>query len=174
MSGIPKPFEGLQDLVLRDQLTFICNRKLELFLREREPKSLEQASRLADSFKEARYVDIVNLTSKNNDRSRARSNSASRSRSPVSRDQSPGNQNSYGRGRGRYFPSLKCYNCGGSHYKRECPELNPGIIKAGAVGQRSRSPTKKVIFRAKIRRYRPHMKIVMRIKQQMLRNVELA
>ena len=48
MSGIEKTFENLQDLILRDQLTFICNRDLELFLREREPKSLEQASRLAD------------------------------------------------------------------------------------------------------------------------------
>ena len=149
MSGNSKTFEGLQDLVLRDQLTFICNRELELFLREREPKSLEQASRLSDSFKEARYVDIVNLTFKNNDRSRARSNSAFRSRSPVRRDQSPGNQKSYGRRRGRYFPDLKCYNCGGSHYKRECPELKPGIIKAGAVGQRGRSPTKKVTFQRK-------------------------
>ena len=109
MSGIPKTFEGLQDLMLRDQFTFICNRELELFLREREPTSLEQASKLADSYKEARYVDIVNLTFKN-DRGRSRSNSASRSRSPVKRDQNPNNQNSYGRGRGKYYPGLKCYN----------------------------------------------------------------
>ena len=77
------------------------------------------------------------------------SNSASRSRSPVRSYQSPGNQNSYGRGRGKYFPGLKCYNCGGSHYRRECPELKPGIIKAGAVGQRNRSSTKKMTFQSK-------------------------
>ena len=36
MSGIPKTFEGLQDLIVRDQFTFICNRELKLFLtRER-------------------------------------------------------------------------------------------------------------------------------------------
>ena len=148
MSGIPKTFEGLQDLMLRDQFTFICNRELELFLREREPTSLEQASKLADSYKEARYVDIVNLTFKN-DRGRSRSNSASRSRSPVKRDQIPYNQNSYGRGRGKYYPGLKCYNCGGTHYRRECPELKPGIMKVGAVGHRGRSPTKKVTFQSK-------------------------
>ena len=148
MSGIPKTFEGLQDLMLRDQFTFICNRELELFLREREPTSLEQASKLADSYKEARYVDIVNLTFKN-DRGRSRSNSASRSRSPVKRDQIPNNQNSYGRGRGKYYPGLKCYNCGGTHYRRECPELKPGIMKVGAVGHRGRSPTKKVTFQSK-------------------------
>ena len=44
MASIEKSYEGLQDLILREQLTFICNRDLELFLREREPKSLEQAS----------------------------------------------------------------------------------------------------------------------------------
>ena len=148
MSGIPKTFEGLQDLMLRDQFTFICNRELELFLREREPTSLEQASKLADSYKEARYVDIVNFTFKN-DRGRSRSNSASRSRSPVKRDQIPNNQNSYGRGRGKYYPGLKCYNCGGTHYRRECPELKPGIMKVGAVGHRGRSPTKKVTFQSK-------------------------
>ena len=42
MASIEKSYEGLQDLILREQLTFICNRDLELFLREREPKSLEQ------------------------------------------------------------------------------------------------------------------------------------
>ena len=44
MASIEKLYEGLQDLILREQLTCICNRDLELFLREREPKLLEQAS----------------------------------------------------------------------------------------------------------------------------------
>ena len=42
MASIEKSYEGLQDLILREQLTFICNRDLDLFLRQREPKSLEQ------------------------------------------------------------------------------------------------------------------------------------
>ena len=92
MASIDKSYEGLQDLILREQLTFICNRDLELFLREREPKSLEQASTFADQFKEARYVDIVSLTYKNNERSRSRSNSESRSRSPVRRGPNQGNK----------------------------------------------------------------------------------
>ena len=53
MASEGKTFEGLQDFILRAQLTFICNRDLELFLREREPKSLEQASKFADQYKEA-------------------------------------------------------------------------------------------------------------------------
>ena len=142
MASIEKSYDGLQDLILREQLTFICNRDLELFLREREPKSLEQASKLADQYKEARYVDIVSLTYKNNERSRSRSNSESRSRSrsPISRGPNQGNQ-------GYPRPRVRCYNCGGPHVRRFCPQLKQGIMKAGAVDyRRSRSPTRKVTF----------------------------
>ena len=142
MASIEKSYEGLQDLILREQLTFICYRDLELFLREREPKSLEQASKLADQYKEARYVDIVSLTYKNNERSRSRSNSESRSRSrsPTRRGPNQGNQ-------GYPRPRVRCYNCGGPHVRRFCPQLKQGIMKAGAVDyRRSRSPTRKVTF----------------------------
>ena len=138
MASIEKSYEGLQDLILREQLTFICNRDLELFLREREPKSLEQASKLADQYKEARYVDIVSLTYKNNERSRSRSNSESRSRSPIRRGPNQGNQG---------YPRVKCFNCGGPHVRRFCPQLKQGIMKAGAVDyRRSRSPPRRVTF----------------------------
>ena len=142
MASIERSYEGLQDLILREQLTFICNRDLELFLREREPKSLEQASKLADQYKEARYVDIASLTYKNNERSRSRSNSESRSRSrsPTRRGPNQGNQ-------GYPRPRVRCYNCGGPHVRRFCPQLKQGIMKAGAVDyRRSRSPTRKVTF----------------------------
>ena len=140
MASIEKSYEGLQDLILREQLTFICNRDLELFLREREPKSLELASKLADQYKEARYVDIVSLTYKNNERSRSRSNSESRSRSPIGKGPNQGNQ-------GYPRPRVRCYNCGGPHVRRFCPQLKQGIMKAGAVDyRRSRSPTRKVTF----------------------------
>ena len=140
MASIEKSYEGLQDLILREQLTYICNRDLELFLRKREPKSLEQASKLADQYKEARYVDIVSLTYKNNERSRSRSNSElrSRSRSPIRRGPNQGNQG---------YPRVKCFNCGGPHVRRFCPQLKQGIMKAGAVDyRRSRSPPRRVTF----------------------------
>ena len=138
MASIEKSYEGLQDLILREQLTFICNRDLELFLCEREPKSLEQASKLADQYKEARYVDIVSLTYKSNERSRLRSNSESRSRSPIRRGPNQGNQG---------YPRVKCFNCNGPHVRRFCPQLKQGIMKAGAVDyRRSRSPPRRVTF----------------------------
>ena len=113
MASIEKSYEGPQDLILREQLTFICNRDLELFLREREPRSLEQASELADQYKEARYVDIVSLTYKNNERSRSRSNSESRSRSPITRGPNQGNKG---------YPGVRCFSCNGPHVKRFCPQ----------------------------------------------------
>ena len=138
MASIEKSYEELQYLILREQLTFICNRDLELFLRKREPKSLEQASKLADQYKEARYVDIVSLTYKNNERSRSRSNSESRSRSPIRRGPNQGNQG---------YPRVRCFNCNGPHVRRFCPQLKQGIMKAGAADyRRSRSPTRKVTF----------------------------
>ena len=138
MASIEKSYEGLQDLILREQLTFICNRDLKLFLREREPKSLEQASKLADQYKESRYVDIVSLTYKNNERSRSRSNSESRSRSPIRRGPNQGNQG---------YPRVKCFNCNGPHVRRFYPQLKQGIMKAGAVDyRRSRSPPRRVTF----------------------------
>ena len=138
MASIEKTYEGLQDLILREQLTFICNRDQELFLREREPKSLEQASKLADQYKEARYFDIVSLTYKNNEMSRSRSNSESRSMSPIRRGPNQGNQG---------YPRVKCFYCNGPHVRRFCPQLKQGIMEAGAAGyRRSRSPPRKVTF----------------------------
>ena len=99
---------------------------------------MEQASKLADQYKEARYVDIVSLTYKNNERSRSRSNSESRSRSPIRRGPNQGNQG---------YPRVKCFNCNGPNVRRFCPQLKQGIMKAGAADyRRSRSPPRKVTF----------------------------
>ena len=125
MSGINKTYRGLADLILRDQLVFICNRDLERFLREREPKSLEQASKLADKYKEARYTDILNLTFNINERSRSRSRSRSTS------------------------PSVR------KHTARFCPDRAKGNnmkVAAALTGGRgrSRSPSKHVRFQDQV------------------------
>ena len=140
MSGINKTYDGLADLILRDQLAFICNRDLELFLREREPKSLEQASRLADQYKEARYTDILNLTFKINERPRSRSRSRSPSPS-VRRYNHQGPQPFRG----------SCFICGDKkHIARFCPDRAKGNMKVAATRTygrgRSRSPLKHVRF----------------------------
>ena len=113
---------------------------LSFFLREREPKSLDQASKLADQFKEARYTDIVNLPFKANDRSRSRSPSPSFRRFNYRTPQS-------------YKGS--CFICGNiNHVARFCPNgVKSTNIKVAAVQSndrsRSRSPTKRVRFQEK-------------------------
>ena len=64
MSLTPNTFEGLFDLVMRDQLLHICNRDLTLFLKERTPKSVDNMAELADQFREARRVVASSLTNK--------------------------------------------------------------------------------------------------------------
>ena len=99
---------------------------------------MEQASKFADQYKEARYVDIVRLTYKNNERSRSRSNLESRSRSSVRRDPNQGNKG---------YTGARCFNCNRPHVRRFCPQLKPGIMKAEAADyRRSRTPPRKVTF----------------------------
>ena len=99
---------------------------------------MEQARKFSDQYKEARYVDIVSLTYKINERSRSRSNSESRSRSPVRIGPNQGN---------KCYPGVRCFNCNGPDVRRFCPQLKPGIMKAGAADyRRSRSPPRKVTF----------------------------
>lgn len=65
MSGITRNFNGIVDLMLRDQFLHICNRDVVLFLKERVPKDMLEMSRLADHYKEARRANVVSLTNPN-------------------------------------------------------------------------------------------------------------
>ena len=62
MASTPKTYEGLFDLMMRDQLLHICNRDLALFLKERTPISLPQMATIADQYKEARLTSALSLT----------------------------------------------------------------------------------------------------------------
>lgn len=62
MAGCHKTYDGLFDLMMRDQLLHICNRELTLYLKERIPASLQAMATLADQFKEARLTSAVSLT----------------------------------------------------------------------------------------------------------------
>ena len=65
MSDCLKTYEGLFDLMMRDQFLRICNKELTLYLKERIPRSLQQMATLADQFKEARLTSAVSLTYQN-------------------------------------------------------------------------------------------------------------
>ena len=61
IAKVPKTFNGLYDLVLRDQFLSLCNKELLLFLKERIPDSIENMSRLADQYREARRAGASSL-----------------------------------------------------------------------------------------------------------------
>ena len=56
LSDLPKTFEALFDFIVKDQFLFICSRELQLYIREHQPKSLEDAARLAERYRESRRV----------------------------------------------------------------------------------------------------------------------
>ena len=113
-------------------------------MKEREPESLEQASKLADQLKEARYTDIVNITFQGNERSHSRSRSQSRSMSPSRRFQPQGPQQAQG----------PCFICGDRrHIAQFCPDkLRNSRMRVAAAHTnnrgRSRSPKKEIRFQS--------------------------
>lgn len=64
MAKSPKTFDGLYDLMLRDQFLHICSQDLKLFLKERLPDTLEKMAELADQYKDARDVSALQSTGK--------------------------------------------------------------------------------------------------------------
>ena len=64
LSKTDKTFEGLLNLMLKDQFMQSCGKELRLFLRERIPKTLDEMSELADQSREARGGNIIPLINK--------------------------------------------------------------------------------------------------------------
>ena len=64
MSQIDKTFQGLADLILRDQFLHVCNRDMSVFINEHIPKSIGEMSTLADQLREARFTNAASLVSK--------------------------------------------------------------------------------------------------------------
>ena len=58
---ITKSYEGLVDMLMREQILFVCGPELRLFLKERVPTSLDSMVKLADQYCEARGGNILNV-----------------------------------------------------------------------------------------------------------------
>ena len=66
MSQVDRTYEGLFDLMVRDQFIHGCQRDLKLFINERTPKSLKEMTTGADQFREARDCSASSLTNVRN------------------------------------------------------------------------------------------------------------
>ena len=59
LGKIPESFEGLRDLLLREQFLAVSNKNLVLFLKERKIKSVNEMTELAEQYMEAHTVSEV-------------------------------------------------------------------------------------------------------------------
>lgn len=142
MSNIQKTYEGLFDLMVRDQLLHICNRELSLFLLERTPQSAAEMAKLADKYREARSVSASSLTFQRNDPNKHKGNTVSSSdRGSIvfsGRDSSS---------KGSAFQlrtEKRCYKCGklghiASNCTSKCPK-EKGVAAVDSSDRRSQSP----------------------------------
>ncbi|XP_062610662.1 uncharacterized protein LOC134272448 [Saccostrea cucullata] len=105
-------YNGLYDLVLRDQFISICNRDLALFLKERILKNIEEMCMLEDQIKEARHVNLLTLVSssknettfENRNPVAARDQRSQKEQVPKTNGQSFSQQNRAGK-------DIRCYKC---------------------------------------------------------------
>lgn len=84
---VDKTFQGLYDLVLRDQFISVCNKDLILFPKERIPNNIQDMCALADQYKEARCANIQTLVNSSRKDTSVDSQNSSQSRPPVQRYQ---------------------------------------------------------------------------------------
>ena len=122
MSKVKPTYDGLYDLMLRDQFLSICNRDLLLFLKERIPETLADMSRLADQYREARRVSAVSLM---NPHRKGSPTSAMPGKGPNQKPSSSEGQSKLPTSTQSRPPfmkkDVKCYKCGElGHVKSEC------------------------------------------------------
>jgi hypothetical protein len=117
MSKISETFDDLLDLILRDQLLYVCNYDLLVFLKQNVTKTAEELCMLADQFREARNASATNLCSKVIKKSNEEGKSKSPGKSPeVTKPQTQMDKPTY-----VPFAERKCYLCNKkSHIASQC------------------------------------------------------
>ena len=74
LTEINQDYQGLSDLLIREQFIGTCSENMRLFLRERVPKSVEEMTKLAEQYMEAHGGSIIGTKKLQNiDRTPARS-----------------------------------------------------------------------------------------------------
>ena len=138
LSKTEKTFEGLKDLIVKEQFINSCPKELAVHLRERAPESLEEIAKIADQYLEAHGKHVFSPARNKQPTPPEKDDN----KKPVS-DTTPLHcYRCNGRGhRSANCPTRKCYLCGRhGHEARNCKSSVPrsgGQNKNGNPGPRN-------------------------------------
>ena len=111
---VPENYEGLRDLILREQFLSVSNRNLVLFLKERKIKSVNELVELAEQYHEAHSVNDAPYNQSLFNKGEGRSQ--------VTRKENYRSQGPDGNRQPKVFKDRVCYGCGKTdHFIKDCP-----------------------------------------------------
>ncbi|KAJ8027827.1 hypothetical protein HOLleu_29895 [Holothuria leucospilota] len=118
LSGVDKKIEELRDFIIRDRLISVCGENLAIFLREKEPKSVESMTKITKQFLQARGSSFANTCKSNSSTHRVQYGNGDRDRREPSVLKRDGVSNVKSQPSG---VPRKCFLCGKSgHMARDC------------------------------------------------------
>ena len=117
LGRVSATYEGLKDLILREQFLTVSNRDLVLFLKERKIKSIKEMADLAEQYNEAHSVNGTTFRESIPNRTDSNSDFLTKNNSKYTNlddNQQP-----------RVFKERSCYGCGKKdHFIKSCPVRN--------------------------------------------------
>ena len=114
LGKVPENYEGLRDLILREQFLSVSNRNLVLFLKERKIKSVNELVELAEQYHEAHSVNDTPYKQTLFNKGEGRSQ--------VIRKENYRSQGPDGNRQPKVFKDRICYGCGKTdHFIKDCP-----------------------------------------------------
>lgn len=135
LANVEKDFEGLKNLVVREQYLESCSVQLAIFLRERKPKDLDELASIAEQYLEAHANK--NVTRK------------VESRAETSHEKKFGSSVTVNSASGYSHPVSKtCFNCGkAGHISRNCfQKPKKATLNAMETSQNYRGGYRKPMF----------------------------
>ena len=115
LGKVKATFEGLRDLILREQFLSVSNKSLVLFLKERKIKSADEMVELAEQYMEAHTVSDTHF--RPSPGNKTDSYKSDFMRRPVNSIPSL-----EGKGQVREYKERHCYGCGKTdHFIKSCP-----------------------------------------------------
>lgn len=123
LGKVPENYEGLRDLILREQFLSVSSRNLVLFLKERKIRSVNELVELAEQYHEAHSVNDAPYKQSNINKGEGRSQ--------VIRKENYRSQVPDGNRQPKVFKDRVCYGCGKTdHFIRDC--LHKSFVKSNS------------------------------------------